>query len=111
MSNVSYCLAFLVVDFLISHSKRCFSIAGCPFDPLIKINNAVANVISTLVFGHRYEYDDVQFQKLLRMSAESVYLTGSVWNEVQYRIQLYSLMNKNEVQQLKLGLMNELNTI
>lgn len=55
---------------------------GCPFDPLIKINNAVANVIGSLVFGHRYEYDDLQFQKLLRMSAESVYLTGSVWHEL-----------------------------
>ncbi|KAK2863891.1 hypothetical protein Q7C36_003045 [Tachysurus vachellii] len=55
---------------------------GCPFDPLIKINNAVANVIGSLVFGQRYEYDDLQFQKLLRMSAESVYLTGSVWNEM-----------------------------
>ncbi|KAI5623568.1 cytochrome P450, family 2, subfamily AD, polypeptide 6 [Silurus asotus] len=55
---------------------------GCPFDPLTKINNAVANVIGTLVYGHRYEYDDFQFQKLLRMSAESVHLTGSVWNEL-----------------------------
>ncbi|KAI4892532.1 hypothetical protein NFI96_024702 [Prochilodus magdalenae] len=55
---------------------------GQPFDPMVKINNAVANVIGTLVFGHRHEYDDVQFQKLLRMSAESVYLTGSVWNEL-----------------------------
>ncbi|TSN30208.1 Cytochrome P450 2J6 [Bagarius yarrelli] len=54
---------------------------GGPFDPLIKINNAVANVIGSLVFGHRYEYEDLQFQKLLRMSAESVYLTGSVWHE------------------------------
>ncbi|XP_017543781.1 cytochrome P450 2J2-like [Pygocentrus nattereri] len=54
---------------------------GHPFDPLVKINNAVANVIGTLVFGQRYEYDDIQFQKLLRMSAESVHLTGSVWNE------------------------------
>ncbi|XP_053345239.1 cytochrome P450 2J2-like [Clarias gariepinus] len=54
---------------------------GCPFYPLFKINNAVANVIGTLVFGHRHEYDDAQFQKLLRMSAESVHLTGSVWNE------------------------------
>ncbi|KAK3542291.1 hypothetical protein QTP86_021970, partial [Hemibagrus guttatus] len=55
---------------------------GCPFDPLIKINNAVANVIGSLVFGQRYEYDDLQFQELLRMSAESVHLTGSVWNEL-----------------------------
>ncbi|KAG7316725.1 hypothetical protein KOW79_020266 [Hemibagrus wyckioides] len=55
---------------------------GCSFDPLIKINNAVANVIGSLVFGQRYEYNDLQFQKLLRMSAESVHLTGSVWNEL-----------------------------
>uniref|UniRef100_A0A673HA13 Cytochrome P450, family 2, subfamily AD, polypeptide 6 n=1 Tax=Sinocyclocheilus rhinocerous TaxID=307959 RepID=A0A673HA13_9TELE len=45
-------------------------------------NNAVANVIGSLLFGHRYEYDDVDFQKLLQMSAESVFLTGSVWNQL-----------------------------
>ncbi|KAG1964368.1 cytochrome P450 2AD6 [Pimephales promelas] len=55
---------------------------GHPFDPLVKINNAVANVIGNLVFGHRYEYDDVDFQKRLQMSAESVFLTGSVWNQL-----------------------------
>ncbi len=55
---------------------------GCPFNPLVKVNNAVANVIGSLVFGHRYEYDDVDFQKRLQMSAESVFLTGSVWNQV-----------------------------
>ncbi|XP_077077211.1 cytochrome P450 2AD6 [Siphateles boraxobius] len=55
---------------------------GCPFDPLVKINNAVANVIGYLVFGHRYEYDDVDFQKRLQTSAESVFLTGSVWNQL-----------------------------
>uniref|UniRef100_A0A672RAH3 Cytochrome P450, family 2, subfamily AD, polypeptide 6 n=1 Tax=Sinocyclocheilus grahami TaxID=75366 RepID=A0A672RAH3_SINGR len=45
-------------------------------------NNAVANVIGSPLFGHRYEYDDVDFQKLLQMSAESVFLTGSVWNQL-----------------------------
>ncbi|XP_016311625.1 cytochrome P450 2AD6 [Sinocyclocheilus anshuiensis] len=55
---------------------------GYPFNPLVKINNAVANVIGSLVFGHRYEYDDVDFQKRLQMSAESVFLTGSVWNQL-----------------------------
>lgn len=52
---------------------------GHPFDPLVKINNAVANVIGSLVYGQRYEYDDVDFQKRLRKSAESVFLGGSVW--------------------------------
>lgn len=74
-------IAFVVLQGHIQNNA--FSTAGCPFDPLIKINNAVANVIGSLVFGQRYEYDDLQFQKLLCMSAESVYLTGSVWNEVQ----------------------------
>ncbi|KAA0708663.1 Cytochrome P450 2J2 [Triplophysa tibetana] len=55
---------------------------GYPFDPLVKINNAVANVMGTLVFGHRYEYDDVDFQKCLRKSAESVFLTGSVFYQL-----------------------------
>lgn len=55
---------------------------GCPFNPLVKVNNAVANVIGSLVFGHRYEYDDVDFQKRLQMSAESVFFTGSVWNQL-----------------------------
>ncbi|KAG7487686.1 hypothetical protein MATL_G00026190 [Megalops atlanticus] len=56
---------------------------GGAFDPHVKINNAVANIIGSLVFSHRFEYGDVNFQKLLRMSAESVYLTGS------YGAQLY----------------------
>uniref|UniRef100_A0A673GI30 Cytochrome P450, family 2, subfamily AD, polypeptide 6 n=1 Tax=Sinocyclocheilus rhinocerous TaxID=307959 RepID=A0A673GI30_9TELE len=43
---------------------------GYTFNPLVKINNAVAN------------YDDVDFQKRLQMSAESVFLTGSVWNQL-----------------------------
>ncbi|XP_067272971.1 cytochrome P450 2AD6 [Pseudorasbora parva] len=55
---------------------------GCPFDPWVKINNAVANVIGSLVFGHRHEYDDADFQKRLQMSAESVFLTGSMWAQL-----------------------------
>ncbi|XP_051581259.1 cytochrome P450 2J2 [Myxocyprinus asiaticus] len=69
--------------------RECYSLSrafkeeqGHPFDPLIKINNAVANVIGNLVYGHRYEYDDVDFQKRLQMSAESVFLTGSVWYQL-----------------------------
>lgn len=94
----------LLLFYRLSHSKQYFLTAGGPFDPLIKINNAVANVIGSLVFGQRYEYDDLQFQKLLRMSAESVHLTGSVWNEVQD-----SALHPNEhkwLEQLKLRLMD-----
>lgn len=72
-----------------NNQRECYFLCGAfkeeqgrPFDPLVKINNAVANVIGFLVFGHRYEYSDVNFQKRLQMSAESVFLTGSVWNQL-----------------------------
>ncbi|TRY57094.1 hypothetical protein DNTS_023975, partial [Danionella cerebrum] len=60
--------------------RECYILCGVlkeeqsrPFDPLFKINNAVANVIGFLVFGQRYDYDNVDFQKRLQMSAESLY--------------------------------------
>ncbi|KAI1892060.1 hypothetical protein AGOR_G00150090 [Albula goreensis] len=56
---------------------------GGPFDPHDKVNNAVANIIGSVVFGHRFGYGDVRIRKLLRLSAESVYLTGS------FEVQLY----------------------
>ncbi|KAG9343110.1 hypothetical protein JZ751_014082 [Albula glossodonta] len=50
---------------------------GTPFDPTVMINNAVANVIGSLVFGQRFDYSNTDFQNLLRMSAESIRLAGS----------------------------------
>uniref|UniRef100_A0A8C9UYU3 Cytochrome P450 2J2-like n=1 Tax=Scleropages formosus TaxID=113540 RepID=A0A8C9UYU3_SCLFO len=41
------------------------------------INNAVSNVICTLVFGHRYDYSDADFQELLRLEAECIHLVGT----------------------------------
>ncbi|XP_078496994.1 cytochrome P450 2D3-like isoform X2 [Lissotriton helveticus] len=45
---------------------------GCPFDPHFLINNAVSNVICSIVFGDRFEYDDEKFQSLLHMSEEGL---------------------------------------
>ncbi|XP_072556109.1 cytochrome P450 2J2-like isoform X2 [Paramormyrops kingsleyae] len=50
---------------------------GGYFNPLVIIYNAIANVICTLVFGHRYDYNDARFQNLLRLDNECVYLAGS----------------------------------
>ncbi|XP_036409838.1 cytochrome P450 2J2-like [Megalops cyprinoides] len=47
------------------------------FDPHVTINNAVANVIGSLVFGHRISYGNTDFQNLLQMSAESIRLAGT----------------------------------
>nr|XP_033785234.1 cytochrome P450 2D15-like [Geotrypetes seraphini] len=45
-----------------------------PFDPHFIINNAVSNVICSITFGNRFEYNDKRFQKLLHMFEESMKL-------------------------------------
>lgn len=40
---------------------------GCPFDPHFLMNNAVSNVICSIVFGDRFEYDDEKFQRMLHI--------------------------------------------
>ncbi|MGH0165015.1 UNVERIFIED_CONTAM: hypothetical protein FKN15_074488 [Acipenser sinensis] len=54
-------------------------VTGRPFDPHFIFNNAVSNIICCLVFGHRFEYGDGHFQKILHMIFESMYLEGSIW--------------------------------
>ncbi|KAE8611352.1 hypothetical protein XENTR_v10012415 [Xenopus tropicalis] len=41
---------------------------GQLFDPHYKLNTAVANIISFIVFGDRFDYDDYKFQKLLNLN-------------------------------------------
>ncbi|OCT83134.1 hypothetical protein XELAEV_18025673mg [Xenopus laevis] len=45
---------------------------GRPFDPHILLNTAVSNIICSIIFGERFEYDDHTFQKLLCLIEESV---------------------------------------
>ncbi|XP_051233221.1 cytochrome P450 2J2-like [Dicentrarchus labrax] len=51
---------------------------GKPFDDLSLINNAVSNVVCCLVFGHRFEYTDEKFQRILQHFNELVLLQGSL---------------------------------
>ncbi|KAJ1173563.1 hypothetical protein NDU88_005394, partial [Pleurodeles waltl] len=43
---------------------------GRPFNPHLMINNAVSNVICSIVFGDRFEYDDKKFLKVLTLFEE-----------------------------------------
>ncbi|XP_024611997.1 cytochrome P450 2J2 isoform X1 [Neophocaena asiaeorientalis asiaeorientalis] len=52
---------------------------GQPFDPHFKINNAVSNIICSITFGERFDYEDTQFQELLRLLDEVTYLETSMW--------------------------------
>ncbi|XP_062971619.1 cytochrome P450 2D17-like [Cynocephalus volans] len=46
--------------------------AGRPFSPTALLNNAVSNVIASLTYGRRFEYDDPRFQELMRLSLEAM---------------------------------------
>ncbi|XP_046905460.1 cytochrome P450 2J2-like [Hypomesus transpacificus] len=56
---------------------------GMPFNPHYFLKTAVGNVISCVVFGHRFDYRDDNFQNLLRLDNEAVLLSGTA------RAQLY----------------------
>ncbi|XP_052032758.1 cytochrome P450 2J3-like [Apodemus sylvaticus] len=51
---------------------------GQPFDPHFKINSAVSNIICSIAFGERFEYDDSQFHELLRLLDEATCLEASM---------------------------------
>ncbi|XP_051803053.1 cytochrome P450 2J2-like isoform X4 [Acanthochromis polyacanthus] len=51
---------------------------GKPFDALKLINNAVSNIICCLVFGHRFEYTDKQYQTILQTFYEAGRLQESM---------------------------------
>ncbi|XP_006919523.1 cytochrome P450 2J2 [Pteropus alecto] len=52
---------------------------GQPFNPHLKINNAVSNIICSITFGERFEYQDYQFQEMLKMLDELTHLEASMW--------------------------------
>uniref|UniRef100_H0XVE0 Cytochrome P450 family 2 subfamily J member 80 n=1 Tax=Otolemur garnettii TaxID=30611 RepID=H0XVE0_OTOGA len=55
---------------------------GQPFDPHFKINNAVSNIICSITFGKRFEYQDGEFQELLRLLDEIIYMETSFANQL-----------------------------
>uniref|UniRef100_A0A8C5WI42 Uncharacterized protein n=2 Tax=Leptobrachium leishanense TaxID=445787 RepID=A0A8C5WI42_9ANUR len=52
------------------------------FDPHCVLNNAVSNIICSIVFGRRYDYDDSTFQDILRLVDENMKLTMGFWAQL-----------------------------
>ncbi|XP_063057369.1 cytochrome P450 2J2-like [Engraulis encrasicolus] len=48
-----------------------------PFDPTFTLNSATGNVICSVIFGRRYEYNEERFLNFLRKDAEAVILAGN----------------------------------
>nr|XP_055045316.1 cytochrome P450 2B4-like [Misgurnus anguillicaudatus] len=50
---------------------------GTAFDPQHMIQNAVSNMICSIVFGDRFEYDNKSFGYLLKILNENIMMSGS----------------------------------
>ncbi|XP_072836090.2 cytochrome P450 2C5 isoform X1 [Pogona vitticeps] len=48
-----------------------------PFDPVFILSRAVSNVICSLTFGHRFEYDDERFLKLNKLITKRFQVASS----------------------------------
>uniref|UniRef100_A0A670IR99 Cytochrome P450 family 2 subfamily G member 2 n=1 Tax=Podarcis muralis TaxID=64176 RepID=A0A670IR99_PODMU len=55
---------------------------GLPFDPTFFLSRTVSNVISSVVFGSRFDYDDKVFLSLLRMINESFIEMSTPWAQL-----------------------------
>ncbi|OPJ76998.1 hypothetical protein AV530_007430 [Patagioenas fasciata monilis] len=62
-------------------AREAFSNRGSPFDPHLKINNAVSNIICSVTFGNRFDYHDEDFQKLLHLLDETLTLNGAIMTQ------------------------------
>ncbi|KAI1892067.1 hypothetical protein AGOR_G00150160 [Albula goreensis] len=55
---------------------------GMPIDPQCLLTNAVANIVCTLVFGHRFEYDNKHFHQMLKCSTDIFQLPVTNWGRM-----------------------------
>ncbi|XP_069065963.1 cytochrome P450 2K1-like [Pleurodeles waltl] len=66
-----------ILDELQALIKNFESHKGKPFDTRIILNSAVSNVICSIIFGKRFQYDDPTFLTLIDLLAENVRLLGA----------------------------------
>ncbi|XP_075119700.1 cytochrome P450 2J4-like [Leptodactylus fuscus] len=59
--------------------ERFTAMKGEPFDPSFLLIHAVVNIISAVVYGHRFSADDVTFQELIRCNNCVLEILGSKW--------------------------------
>ncbi|KAI6060213.1 Cytochrome P450 2G19 [Aix galericulata] len=55
---------------------------GKPFDPTYPLSRAVSNVICSIVFGDRFDYQDAELLALLRMMNESFRELSTPWAQL-----------------------------
>uniref|UniRef100_A0A674ISK3 Cytochrome P450 2D15 n=1 Tax=Terrapene triunguis TaxID=2587831 RepID=A0A674ISK3_9SAUR len=59
-----------------------FDHMGHPFNPRFLINSAVGNVMCSLTFGNRFEYNDEKFQRMLHLIEEAFNIGAGIMSQV-----------------------------
>ena len=59
-----------------------FHYSGARIEPTFFLSRTVSNVISSIVFGSRFDYEDKQFLKLLQMINQSFIEMSTSWAQV-----------------------------
>ncbi|XP_075116032.1 cytochrome P450 2G1-like [Leptodactylus fuscus] len=55
---------------------------GLPVDPAKKLMDAFSNVLCSIIFGERFEYEDERFTRLLANLEESLHFASSTWGQL-----------------------------
>ncbi|KAK6320593.1 hypothetical protein J4Q44_G00097000 [Coregonus suidteri] len=78
---------------------------GLPFNPEVVTNNAVANIMCTLVFGRRFEYNDHHFHHMLKCSEDVLQLPATFWGRMynQFPTLLHYLPGRHKSAFINLG--------
>ncbi|EGW06422.1 Cytochrome P450 2F2 [Cricetulus griseus] len=71
---------------------------GAPFDPRQLLDNAVSNVICSVVFGKRYNYGDPEFLRLLDLFSDNFRIMSSRWGEGTFVIPLLVSAHRDPTQ-------------
>ncbi|XP_037112695.1 cytochrome P450 2K1-like [Syngnathus acus] len=50
---------------------------GEPFNSATVVSYAASNIISAIMFGKRFEYDDKVFQEIIQTNVDTIYLSGT----------------------------------
>ncbi|XP_066495785.1 cytochrome P450 2B1-like [Tiliqua scincoides] len=69
------------IGFLVEEFRKT---QGSPFDPRVLLRCSVSNIICSMIFGERFQYDDREFRALIHLIEENIRQINSIW------LQLYN---------------------
>ncbi|XP_059196417.1 cytochrome P450 2J2-like [Centropristis striata] len=72
----------VILDEFTYCAKGFKSFKGKPFNPQLITMNAISNIISSLVFGHRFEYGEEKLVKLMQLIGDGFEIEASIWAQL-----------------------------